>query len=185
MAQDLLPVWKSTFALLPPVSEKALGLNNLSAWVDERVTSKLIVSTPLLGPPSSFTFERSVFEAELQSLSLTVVQPEGAMKIANAWKVAVLASTMIAFPGSFVGVPTPATTFSVVATTTVDVSSVESGYALIVSMMSSAAVAPTAEGSILPDALYSAFAQLTYSLTGINSIVPIPTALAAPFCTVL
>lgn len=182
--QDPLPIWKAQYELIPKdgVLAAPQGALNIANYVSQRVTGKLTLAPIIGGPPAIFTFNPAAFAAPLSALVPSPDPITGKTAMANAWQAAALASVMLVTPGAYVGAPTPATIFSVVACV-VNPASVAAAYAALLSSM--LALQATPLPSQIPDLLYAAFASLTYNLTGLNSIPPpagpLPlTAIAVP-----
>ena len=168
MAIDALSIWKTTLENLQPVGDVSWA-NNFADWIDQRVTNKLIVGKKV--SQSTFTFNKSVFAAQLQSLSYTEDALSGITNFANAWENAVLASTMVVPPGTYFESSSPKTTWSTVQSTVIDPASVQIGKLVIISL-SAAPVATTAQNSLFPEKFRNAFLSLTVTITGLDSQTP-------------
>lgn len=175
MAIDSLAIFKSTFAAIPLVST-GVWTTNFSDWTDGRVTSKA-VGTLITNAAPPFTFSKSTFKAQLDALAPTASEATGASNFASAWETAVLASTFITLPGDFTGAATPATTWSVVTTSLIDVASITAAKAQLITDLTNAAKVADVNNSDFPQAFRDAFLNLTVSVTGINSVVPVPSPL--------
>lgn len=178
MATDSEGVWKSTLKAIPNTVDKAAGIQALADWVEARVVSKLALDPSLIvGATPSYVWLQSAFKPPLLTLE-PVTDPSTVTAIADAWRDAALTSLMPVLPGISVGSPSPATTFSVVVSL-LDPASVASAYNTLSSALLE--LKPTAD----PDdvkigpLLRAAFLSLTFTLTGLNTIVPVPTPLVA------
>ena len=171
-----LPLWKSTLKSVAFVDNGSWA-SNLASWLDQRTSRKLAVR-PIIGNVI-FTFQRGLFETQLKSCAPIDIAMSASLKIASAWESAIMASPIIILPGSSLGAPTPATTWSVVAAI-IDPPSVMAGKALLIAKLASAAAVDDGGDSHMAEAFRSASQMLTVTATGINSL-PIPTPLLAPF----
>ncbi len=170
-----LNVWKETFARVSPSANESWA-RALSSWADERSTGKLQLAT-VMGSVQ-FTFQKGIFLSELQRLAPVSNAQQGALGFANAWEKALMSSQLLVLPGSFLGAPTPATTWSVV-TSLIDASSVAAGKAHLVSRLTAAPPVAETPNAIFADAFHGAFFLLTATVTGMNCL-PIPTPLLSP-----
>lgn len=167
MAIDALNVWQSSFAALPKVGDASWS-QNIANWVDSHVNGKL--STP--GATGlSFSWGKSTFAAQLASMVPQGSITAGASQVADAWLAAINASSMGRAPGSFIGSPSPPTTWSSVATTSFDAGSKSSGRAKVFEIKDGPEN-PDPLMSPFPIKLREAFLLLTVTTTGTNSVSP-------------
>jgi hypothetical protein len=176
LATDSLKIWQDTLEKLQP-SGTVLWATSYAAWVDERVTNKLQVAGGV--SQSKFTFNKAVFILALQVLPPTPEATTGILNFAEAWEKAVLASAVVVPPGSFLGGPGSATTWSAAAAV-IDPPSIAAGKAIIMTLIS-AATADSIKKSQFPDKFRKAFLALTVSITGTNQKGD---GLASPFTPV-
>jgi hypothetical protein len=172
-------------ALKPDDGKTGAWADNLADAVDKLVTNKAQVAG-VMGS-ASFTFQKALFATGLKKAMPVTAAPQGAMAIADAWEMAILASTMVIPPGSSLGVASPATTWSVVAATIILPPSVALGKLSLMQTLSSAPPVPETSASQLGPALYQAFASLMVSISGMNSLPPPsgPTPLPLPSAPII
>ena len=169
MAIDDLTIWKTTLAALPKVGDSSWAAN-FALWVDERVTAKM--SLPGIGGPGfTFTFNKSVFQSALESLAPAGDQATAIAAFADAWESATTASVAITLVGSYIEPATPATTWSIVASTVIDPPSIVIGKAKINELATAPAVSDPND-SEFPVKFREAFLSLTITTTGTNSVSP-------------
>jgi hypothetical protein len=180
MALEPLNIWKSTLAALPPTA--GAWAPQFSAWYAARILPISPDPSIFVAAGFLFTFNSAIFQTQLTALAPVNNALAGITGFANAWEAAILASTVLVSPGSALVPPTPATIFSVVATSLIDTSSIALGKAKLLELVSAPQV-PDANDSQFPEKFREATMLLTMSVTGINSIVPPagPLPLAAPF----
>jgi len=166
---DALPIWQSTFAALPKVANNSWA-GNFASWVDSRVTNKMGLNG-MGGAGLSFTFNKTVFEAQLITLTPTGNALAGITAFADAWETAILASVAVVAAGSYIGSPSPSTTWSVVNTTTIDPPSILAAKNKIKELVSAP---PTANAldSEFPIKFREAFLLLTITTSGLDSDSP-------------
>ncbi|TDI74593.1 MAG: hypothetical protein E2O82_03680 [Betaproteobacteria bacterium] len=167
-----------------------MTMPSLSAWIDDYVEIPLTsgpewkttladfigdlvddMTLSTYNPAPSFTFDRSTFANNLSDAPGT-----GVTSLANAFSAAILTSTMNVAAGTYIGVSTPATTFSVVSSVVPDPASIGAGAAEIAELVSSPKTSNAAE-SEFPVKLREAFLLLTYTVSGTNSVSPTPAPL--------
>jgi len=165
--------WKTTFASLPQSDNQSVAAQNLADAVDGLTTNKLEVPA-ITGTPASFTFNKSVFKSQIESLSPTDDADQGAENFATAWKSAIDASTMLVVTGASVGIPTPATTFSVVTSTVIDPASSSSAKSTLKNDLKNLPQVSSALASEFGPKFRQAFLNLTVTVTGVNSVAPTP-----------
>jgi hypothetical protein len=178
MSLEPLSVWKSTLAALPPTA--GAWYIPFASWYAARILPISPDPGVFVAAGFLFTFNVSVFQTQLSLLTPVNNALAGITGFANAWEAAILASTVVVSPGSALVPPTPATTFSAVATSLIDTTSIALGKAKLLELVSAPQV-PDANDSEFPEKFREATLLLTMTVTGINSIVPVPTPLTAPF----
>jgi len=158
--------FKKTIANLRP-EQTPQWAKKLSDAIDGLVTNK----AQLAGITGSvvFTFNKSVFMAQLMALTFTPVAAVAAQIIGLAWGAAMQASTMVVPAGSYLGTPSPATTWSVVTASMIDPPSIAAAQAGLISTLSVMQAVKNAEDSALGSALYKAFTQCTATVSGLDS----------------
>ena len=175
MPIDPLPLWKKEFKNLKPVGDKdppGKWADNLADFIDQRVTNKMTLGTPIMGPPSTFTFQKALFSAPLKALQAVPDPISGRTAVANAWQSAILASTMVPGAGIALGSPAPPTLFSAPPVCMIFPVSVTLAYAGLLMDLIGLGEAQDPLMSKMPDALYTAFTKLQFMLQGLNSIPP-------------
>lgn len=171
MTIDALATWQSEWALLPKVSD-ASWKTNLANYIAARLDGKLSLATYLPPTGVTFVFNKTVFLASLASVSSGT--GDGVAKIALGFKNAVETSgSLVVAPGTAVGSASPATTFSVVATSVL----VGTAAKAKIEELSSAPLTNSAAASEFPVKLYAAALLLTADVSGTNSVVPTPAPL--------
>jgi len=163
---DPLSSWTNAFTNLAPAADDSWA-DNMADAVDGLVTNKLAVTT--ISPSATFTFNKAIFAAQLKLATPTDNAVAGCTNFADAWGSAVTASTLVVAPGSYLGAPTPATTWSVVILSLVDPASIAAAKAALVIALTSATPVANAALSAFPSAFRTAFATLTASVTGLDS----------------
>lgn len=168
MPIDPEAIWKSKFKELPTDgSGGGAWAKNMADATDQRVTNKLGLNG--LTGSITFTFKKDIFENMLKIIVPAPTPVAGAQQIAMAWQMAVQASTIVVAPGTYIGVPSPATIFSVVTSSVIDPPSVAIGSALIVSLLTAAQAIPDGNNNIIGPTLRKAFLSLTVTVTGLDS----------------
>lgn len=180
MAIDSLADWKSTLTALPKVADNSWAAN-FANWYYDRIIN--IETDPSFLDSSAgfiFTFDTATFQTELEALTPTDNATTGITGFADAWETALLASAALVATGAFVPPPgNPATTFSAVASTVIDIPSITAGKNKLLELTTAP---PTA------NALTSDFATkfreatllLTITVAGTNSASPTPAPLTVP-----
>jgi len=168
-------IWQKTMKDLEAV-DNVQWVQNLSNWLFERVNAKMQISG-IVGPVS-YTFNKSVFMAQMMTATPVNTMALAAMKLGTAWEAAVLASNMSVMPGSALGAPTPPTMWSA-PLCVIDPGPVSAAKAKLIKELSDVKLVDDALDSKLPALLREAFLMLTFTTSGINCL-PIPTPLVAP-----
>lgn len=171
MAIDSLATWKSTLVALPKVADSSWA-DNFASWVDARVTNKAQL-TGIITPTPPFTFSMATFKSQLATLSPTTSASVAATNFANAWATAMNVSLVLTVPpGSSLGAPSPATTWSVVTTALIDVPSVLVAQNYLQAQLAIAPTVADANDSLFAQIFRNTFLLLTGSVTGMNSVPP-------------
>jgi hypothetical protein len=163
---DPLATWQTTFANLPKVADTSWA-QNFADWADARVTSKMKLNG-IGGPNMTFTFNKSLFAAQLIALLPTDDALAGITGFALAWEAAIIASVAATAAGSYIGAPTPSTTWSVVNSTVIDPPSIALGKAKIIELKDAPAT-DNALDSEFPIKFREAFLLLTVTTDGLDS----------------
>ena len=166
---DDLTTWQTTLAALPQVGDSSWA-GNFAAWVDDRVSSKM--SLPGIGGPGlSFTFSVSTFETELLGLEETGDQAAAMEAFADAWGLAMSASTAAVAVNSYIEPIGPTTTWSQVDTTVIDPGSIADGKVKINELATSEPVEDAADSDFAV-IFREAFLLLTITTSGLDSTPP-------------
>lgn len=179
MPVDPLNTWKSTLASLPSVSDASWSIS-FSSWYASRIIGISPDPSVFLASGFLFTFNTALFATGLVALPPVPTTAAGVLGFAAAWEAAILASVVIVGPGSALLPSSPATLFSVVAATIIDPTSIVLAKAKLMELATAAAVSDAMD-SEFPVKFREATLLLSISVTGVNSIVPVPTPLVAPF----
>lgn len=169
--------WQSTLKAIAP-TDQITWTSALARWAAERTTGKLTL-TGITGTPVQYIFNLATFDGMLKTCAPTDKSIMAANQMANAWQSAALASPLMVLPGASLGAPSPATTWSAVASL-VDPVSVIAGRMVLTQGILAAQAVDDAYLSKLAEAFRNAFLTLTATATGINSL-PIPAPLISPF----
>jgi len=173
VTDDLL-TWKSEWDLLPLDDVGTAWSGNWAAYFAARNDSKLTFNpATIVGAPATFTFAQPAFQTPLAAgLPPDPTGASGIAAIASAWEASILASTMSALPGISVGAPSPATTFSAIASIVVEPTSLTAAKAALIAALTAAPPVSTPLSSAYPGAFRDAFLMLQYVITGTNSVSP-------------
>lgn len=163
--------WIEAFANgLPNVGDDSWKAN-LANTIDELVTN-LLSSPGLLNssgqPAAVFTFGKAAFQSGLSGNT--------AAAISSAIQAGLTASTAVVAPGAYIGTDTPATKFSVVASSIITPASIALAVAKILEIEGQ----PNADDpldSAVPPIFREAFLLLKLTTTGTNSVAPTPSPL--------
>ena len=172
---DDLTTWRTTFQALAKVATSSWAAN-FAAWTAGRVVDAELDDINDSTPPT-FVFAESVFKTQLESLVITDSYLTAATQFANAWETAILASSIDVEAGSSVGTSSPATTWSVVASSIIFPSSILAGKARIMDIQTAALVSSQYDSEFCV-IFRDAFLLLQGKIDGLNS-VPTPVALTA------
>lgn len=171
MATDALATWKSTFKTdIPNAKSKSEGAQNFANWADARVTSKIKCAV-IQGGNITYTFNKATYKTALENLPLAKTALEGISNFANAWLSAINLTVVVMAVGSSIGVPSNATTWSAITTTTVDSASKTLGVNKIKELVSSPKASDPANSEV-PIKLREAFLLETITTTGLDSTPP-------------
>lgn len=181
---DPVSTWKSTMAALVPSADPDAALTEFAKWVDERVTNKMSVVGVYKSDSTEsnvFEFNKAVFEAQLKATCVpTTDVSAAASKFADAWEMAILASTMPIAPGFFASPPppvvNPATQWSDVTSSLINPLSITAAKIILVAGLTSSMPTSDPNNSGFPAAFRNAFMALKVDIVGLNSASP-----AAPF----
>lgn len=183
MAMDPVTIWTSELSTLKvDGGKKGSWADNIAKVVDARVTSKLAVAG--LTGTISFTFNRALFATLLKTVVPNPNRALAVQPIVDAWQAAVSASTIVIAPSTYVGLATPATTFSVVAASSVLPPSITVGAGILRAKLLANAPVPAAMSSQLGPALHAAFSALQVTASGTNS-APTTAPLSVPSAPVI
>ena len=171
-----LPLWRNTLKSLQ-ATDQLLWTSRLAQWAAARTTMKLSLSN-IVGPVT-YTFNMGQFDALLKTCLTTDQKVAAAAQISNAWAAAAMSSPMLVLPGSSLGVPSPATTWSAVAAV-IDPPSVMMAKMQLMQGLLAAEAVEDGYLSKMAEAFRQAFLSLSFTVTGMNSL-PIPTPLLSPF----
>ena len=175
-----LPAWKASIAAIPP-SKGPVWANNFANWYATEIAT-IFPKPPTLVPTGFvFTFNTAVFITMLSKNPPTLDPVAGINGFANAWEAALLASVVVVSPGTYYGSPGPATTFSVVIASIIDVPSIALGKLHLLNLVAAPPAAGGAD-SKFPQIFREATLMLTMTVTGINSSAPTTSPLVAPLC---
>ena len=179
MAMPPVNDWIDGFAGLTPAGIPDWA-TNMADLVDSLVTGKVA----LMGLTGSvtFTFNKAAFMAALLTISIAPSAAIGAQNFATAWQMGMLASTIVVAPGAFIGVSTPPTLFSVVASSILDPVGIVAGKAILSSNLATALPVSDAQLSVIGPSFFAAFSLCSSTVTGMNSVSPPigPLPLTAP-----
>ena len=178
MAIDSLTVWQNGWANLPKVNDDSWK-QNLGDYVEAR-TANMSLATYTPSTNVTFSFNKSLFVQTLDGVSGANLVPI----LSDAFELAIIGSPIAVSPGTYIGVSTPATTFSVVSSSLFDLASAALGAAKILELAS----APKVSDPLLSDfpiKLRDAFLLLTATVSGTNSVVPTPGPLVDPVRSVI
>lgn len=174
---DDLDTWKSTLNALPKVAD-ATWTGTLAAWYAARLAA--IETDPNFLIPVGFVFvyPTAAFAAALASIPPINTQVAGVTEFSNAWATALAgliypATLAVATGSTGPSPPTPATTFSAVASVIIDPLSIAAGQLKIMELGSAE---PTADpdGTLFPEKFRDATLALKIIVTGTNSVAPTP-----------
>lgn len=165
MAMDALQVWKDEWDNLPLDDTGLAFPMNIANFIGDRVDGKMVAKD--VEGAASFTFNRAVFAAGIASLVPSPSNIAGVTAICSAWQSAILASVLVIPPGSYIKpTPTPATTWSVVASV---VPIPAAGFASLQAGLLAAPLAGAPGESAFPVELRKAFELLQYTISGTDS----------------
>lgn len=160
---DDLTTWKNEWAAIPLVADDSWK-QTMGDYLEARTVG---MELPGIGGPGfSWTFSTSTFVSGLSGVDANT--GDGVEKIASSFESAILASTLSVAPGSWVGVSTPSTTWSVVSSTIFDAPGLSLGKNKILELTSAAPVEDALD-SEFPVKLRDAFLLLTVTTSGLDS----------------
>jgi hypothetical protein len=177
MAIAPLATWRSTFANLPLVTDTSWQAN-IANWVNDNISgANKLALNGMVGTGLTFTFNKASFQSGLASAN-------NIAGFANALSTALTSSLAVVAVGSSILPTTPATTFSVVASTIVDPASITAANAKILELNSAQAV-QNAYDSDFPLRFREAILLLKITTSGTNSVAPTPAPLVDPLRAVI
>lgn len=184
MAIKSLQDWKDTLEALPKVADASWS-NTFANWYADMIADIEPDPSAFTAVGFLFTFQPTIFANGLSSLPPTTDPASGIIGFATAWEAALLASIALVGPGSVYGPSSPATTFSAVATTIIDIPSIALGKAKLLELIGAAPV-DDAQNSQFPVKFREATLLLTFTAVGTDSTPtpagPLPlTAALVPF----
>ena len=154
---------------------------NIASWIASS-TNNIMWLTGILPTTSTvFTFNEAVFITSLNTLTPTASIATAANNFFTALETAVLASVYLVTPGAYFNTASPATTWSIVATTLPDPPSLIAAKNAAITYMSSTPL--SGSNPVLANSVRIYFTTLTYTVTGTNTAVP-PTPFIAASVTV-
>ena len=154
------------------LSKNSKNILFLSNFLGNMTSGKLELN---LLSMSTFTFNEELFKTQISLMKVYDNKFLPNSILANAWESSVLASTFIVTPGTFIKpVPTPATIFSTPPVIIPDASLGIAKQNLELNLNNLNLQESSYE---FVRCFYNAFLNLTYTITGINSIIPTPTPL--------
>jgi hypothetical protein len=168
---DDLNTWKTTYLQLQNIGSSQWA-QQFSNWVDERVSGKMELNGVYnaSGTAFIFVFNKNLFKSELLNLQIVNSRLQGVTNFANAWKTAVLGSSVQTLVNSYIGINTPATRWSVINSTTLNSAGVNAAYNIILTLANEE---PTdTANSKVPQKLREAFLSLTVDTQGVDSRTP-------------
>lgn len=169
MAIAPLTTWRSSFAALPLVTDTSWQAN-IANWVNDNISgANKLALNGMGGTGLTFTFNKATFQSGLASAN-------NIAGFATAFQSALTASLAVVGAGSFIGVSTPATLFSVVTTTVIDPPSIILAYNKILELNTAQAVTNSYD-SDFPLRFREAILLLTITTSGMNSVTPTPSPL--------
>ena len=160
--------WKSAIANIKPDSTPQ-WTKAMADAVDSCCSNKAGL-TGITGSVT-FTFNKALFMAQLLAVSATPLAALAAQAIGAAWGTAMMASIILVPPGSSLGAPSPATTWSVCATV-IDPAMVTLAQVSLIAELTTMQGVKSAQDSKLGPAIRKALLSCTATVTGVNSIPP-------------
>lgn len=184
MSVDSLQDWIDTYVSDVPniVDDSGDGPGNVADWIDPRVTNKLDtpgLEGPVSGTGFTFTFNKSVFQTQLELL-IGGTKTQGVNELAAAWESAMNASVGLVVVLTSIGTPSPTTTWSSITSTVIDPASISAGKSKILESISAPLDKPKEE-SEFPVKMREAFLLLTVTTSGLDSV---PSGSGGPFSLV-
>lgn len=166
MSMDIEKEWIDAIA--------ALGQSKSSDWakafadaIDQRVSNKAGLTT--IQGAITFTFNKDLFAQGLLGLTPDGSAVSAMTKYATVWADAMMASQIVVAPGSYVGTTSPATLWSVVASSLLDPPSIQSAKEFLIQELANLPVADQAKDSKFGPTFRKAFLMCTASVQGLDS----------------
>lgn len=180
MAIDSLNIWQDGWAALPKVNDDSWKAN-LGDYIESRIASlKLLSYVP--NTNISFSFNKTLFVASLTGIDSGL--GNGAVVIGEAFKTAILASTLALVVPISIGNPLPATTYSAVSSVIFDSASALLASSKIAELVNAPPVTE-AKNSEFPVKLREAALLLTATISGTDTTTPTPLPLIDAFRSVI
>lgn len=173
MTINALSVWKSSFKAEVVPTDGVTWPDNMTNWYTAQFNSPKL-SLPgitIAAPPLPATYGSAAFKAIYSTLAPGLSQSAAITLIADAWAAGLAASVVLVKPGDAIGVPAPATIWSVVTTSVFTPASVVAGKAKILELIGAPNVGEALD-SQTPLKFYEATLLLKVTTTGLNSIPP-------------
>lgn len=164
---DSSQIFREQFALLKNSQSLVESARNLATTSNDRVTNKATLTS--LQGPVVYTFAKDVFESGIEKLMDTQSGKFGITEFVEAWASAADVSVMLVSPGVSIGAPSPATTFSVISSTTLDPPSLIAAKQVFVNMLLASSPVKLDINSNFGPSMWSAFTTLTYTVIGLDS----------------
>ena len=181
MAIEPLQTWKDELENMPKVDNPTWAIN-FANYVDEMIAGLTPQAAALdVSAGYSFTFDKTLFAAQLATMAPTPDPVSGITALANAFLASITSPlTLFAIlPGAFVPPSTPATLFSVVAPTILNPATPPLLHAKLLELIASSPV-DSAQDSEFPIKFREAVLLLGITVNGTNSVVPVPAPLVLP-----
>lgn len=159
--------WIDKISKLKPVGDGDSGAKALAEAVDSCVTKKAQLKG--IQGKVTFTFQKKIFHTGLLAAVGTTDTAAGVEIFVTAWANAITASVMKVMPGAVYGSPTPATTFSAVASTTLDPPSLIKARNYLKAELLKSGFVSDAKKCKVGVALHQSFLALTYTIKGTDS----------------
>jgi len=170
---EAFTIWQSTFVAQVPPTDAPDWPDNLADWLAERLdTPKLsLPGITLAVPPLPVVFGKAAFRSIYSTAAAGDTRETFASKLANAYEAGMQNATVTVKPGDSIGVPSPTTTWSVVASSVFDAPSIAAGKNKVLEI-ASAPDPEKPEDSAIIQKLYEAVGLLTVTTTGSDSVPP-------------
>lgn len=172
-------ILETTLLAIPPISTP--DYSKIAKWITDNTNNKMWLTNILPNTSTVFTFNEAVFISNLLNLTPTANLNTAATSFFTALEVAIIGSVFLVLPGASIGsTPTPANTWSAVATTLPDPDSLNKAKDDAILYMSNTEYSLTAP--TLANSVRIYLTSLTYTITGTSGVA---TPLIAPKVKVL